>query len=113
MRTINPNDLAETKEALAWGMNNEGVSVVITRWPCALKKFSQADKDEFTQAFKKKCVVNTDKCIGCKACLKSGCPAMVFNKDVEGKASILSGSCLGCEVCMQICPVGAIEVEGE
>jgi indolepyruvate ferredoxin oxidoreductase alpha subunit len=112
VRTVDPNNLKETSDALDWGLQNEGVSVVITRWPCALKKFSAEDKEEFTGAFKKKCTVIADKCIGCRACLKSGCPALVFHKE-DKKTEILEPSCLGCEVCMQICPVDAIVVKGE
>ncbi|MEA5074166.1 MAG: indolepyruvate ferredoxin oxidoreductase subunit alpha [Eubacterium aggregans] len=112
VRSIDPNNLEETAAALDWGMNQDGVSVIITRWPCALKKFSQADQEEFTGAFTKTCVVDEDTCIGCRACLKSGCPALLFHKE-ERKCEIDQSMCLGCEVCMQICPVEAISVKGE
>ena len=50
-------------------------------------------------------IVDQDKCIGCKSCLKVGCPAlMVKNK----KAQINSNQCVGCTVCAQVCPKGAI-----
>ena len=110
VKTVNPNDLEATKEALEWGASLDEPSVVITRWPCALKRFSQADKEEFPAAFRKHCVVDTDKCVGCKKCLKSGCPALAFNSTVAGKSGILADMCLGCEVCLQICPMNAISV---
>ncbi|MGI6109438.1 MAG: indolepyruvate ferredoxin oxidoreductase subunit alpha [Eubacteriaceae bacterium] len=113
IRTIDPNDLEATKEALDWGTSLDEPSVIITRWPCALKRFSKEDKQEFPEAYKKHCVVNTDICVGCKKCLKSGCPALAFNSTVEGKSGILEDMCLGCEVCLQICPMNAISVAEE
>jgi len=113
VRTVDPNNLKEMKEAMEWGVNCEGPSVVITRWPCALKRLSQEDKDEFTDVFKSQYVVETEKCIGCKKCLNSGCPALEFGKAEARKMEILSDSCLGCGVCAQICPVDAIKVKGE
>ena len=113
VRTVDPNNLEETDAALDWGLSNDEASVIITRWPCALKRFSQADKEEFSEAFKRHCKVDTDLCIGCKKCLKSGCPALAFNSTVPKKSGILEESCLGCEVCLQICPKHAIYVEEE
>ena len=110
VRTVDPNNLEETDAALDWGLSNDEASVIITRWPCALKRFSQADKEEFPEAFKRHCKVDTDLCIGCKKCLKSGCPALAFNSTVPKKSGILEESCLGCEVCLQICPKHAIYV---
>ena len=43
IRTINPNNLSQVKETLDWAFNLEEPSVIITRWPCALKKFSPQD----------------------------------------------------------------------
>lgn len=41
---INPNDLTAVKNALDWALELEEPSVIITRWPCALKKFSPEGK---------------------------------------------------------------------
>ena len=46
-------------------------------------------------------------CIGCKMCLKSGCPALFLNRD-DKKAEIDPLQCVGCDVCQQICPKNAI-----
>ena len=85
-------------------------SVIITRWPCALKRFSQADIDEFGRVFTEKCVVDEEKCVGCKKCTKTGCPAISVDKEAK-KASIDRNQCLGCEVCLQVCPKNAIVKE--
>ncbi len=104
---INPNDLAAVKHALDWALSLDEPTVIITRWPCALKKFSPEDKEEFKGAFTEKFSVNRDKCIGCKACIRTGCPAISFDK--EAKKSIIDyNACVGCTVCSQVCPVKAI-----
>ncbi|MBP1927247.1 indolepyruvate ferredoxin oxidoreductase alpha subunit [Sedimentibacter acidaminivorans] len=105
--TINPNDLKAVKHALDWALSLDEPSVIITRWPCVLKKFSPEDKEEFSTAFKSKCIVDEEKCIGCKACIRTGCPAISFDK-ISKKSKIDQDSCVGCEVCLQVCPVKAI-----
>ena len=110
IRTINPNNLSQVKETLDWAFNLEEPSVIITRWPCALKKFSKQDIEEFNNPFTSKCSVNTDKCIGCKLCMKIGCPAISF-KSEEKLVCIDKNQCVGCEVCSQVCPKDAISKE--
>ncbi len=111
IKTVDPNDLKGVEQALEWGIQLGEPSVIITKWPCALKKFSVEDKEAFPDAFMEKCYVDTSICIGCKKCLKSGCPALAFSSVVEGKSNILKDTCLGCRVCLQICPVDAIKAE--
>ena len=110
---IDPNDLKAVDEAIdkCLAIKDEP-SVIITRWPCVLKKFSQADLDEFENLFATKNYVDHDKCIGCKACLGTGCPAMSFDKEAK-KVNIDSSSCVGCDVCAQVCPVNAISKEAK
>lgn len=112
IRTINPNNLSQVKETLDWAFNLEEPSVIITRWPCALKKFSKQDIEEFNNPFTSKCSVDTDKCIGCKLCMKTGCPAISF-KSEEKLVCIDKNQCVGCEVCSQVCPKDAISKEGK
>ena len=105
IRVINPNDLKAVNEALDWALASQEASVIITKYPCVLKKFSNLDKTQYPDAFKQKCTIDSDKCVGCKLCLKCGCPAIsVVNK----KATIDSTLCVGCTVCKQICPTKAI-----
>lgn len=110
LRVINPNDLKEVNDTLDWAFANEEASVIITRWPCALKKFSKKDIEEFNKPFTTKCEVVEDLCIGCKKCTKTGCPAISYNKETK-KAKIDRNQCLGCEVCAQVCPKEAIVKE--
>ena len=110
LRVINPNDLKEVNDTLDWAFANEEASVIITRWPCALKKFSKKDIEEFNKPFTTKCEVVEDLCIGCKKCTKTGCPAISYNKETK-KSKIDKNQCLGCEVCAQVCPKEAIVKE--
>ncbi|PKK40626.1 Indolepyruvate oxidoreductase subunit IorA [Clostridiaceae bacterium JG1575] len=110
--TINPNDLAAVKNAVKWAESLEAPSVIITRWPCVLKKLHEEDKAEFVNVFKEKCYVDQDTCIGCRACTRTGCPAIEF--DYEKKKSFINrNACVGCTVCLQVCPVKAIKKEGK
>lgn len=107
VRVVNPNDLKQVKETLDELLALDEASVLITRWPCALKRFSAEDKEEFADAFQDKYAVDEDTCIGCKLCMKAGCPALSFNNK-KMKAEISAIQCLGCNVCSQICPKNAI-----
>jgi indolepyruvate ferredoxin oxidoreductase, alpha subunit len=111
VRTVNPLKLAEVSEALDWALALDEPSVIITRWPCVLKKHSAQDNAEFGD-YKSTCAVSEEKCIGCQLCIKTGCPALRFDK-VAKKAKIDSGQCVGCEVCAQVCPKNAISKVGE
>lgn len=107
---INPNNLSEVDETLDKCLALTEPSVIITRWPCVLKKFSKEDKEEFEQLFVTKNKVDTEKCIGCKLCLKAGCPAMSYDRETK-KVSINKAQCVGCDVCTQVCPKNAIVKE--
>ena len=108
VKVVNPNNLQEVDDALDECLALDEPSVIITRWPCVLKKFSEADKSEFEKLFQTKNRVDEEKCVGCKACLKAGCPAMSYDKAAK-KVRINQASCVGCDVCTQVCPKDAIE----
>ena len=110
VRVVNPNKLDEVNDALDWALANDEASVIITRWPCALKKFSTEDIEEFNKPYTDKCKVVEDLCVGCKKCTKTGCPAISYNKEIK-KSSIDRNQCLGCGVCAQVCPKEAIVKE--
>ena len=112
IRKINPNELDSVKETINWALELEETSVIITNWPCVLKKrYKEEDYNMYENIWQTKDIVIEDKCTGCKACLRSGCPSLIFNPDTK-KTSIDQNSCVGCDVCLQICPFDAIVKEG-
>lgn len=104
---INPLHLNEVKDAIDDALKFDGPSVIITRWPCVLKKFSKQDLNEF-ELKKPQCMVIEDKCRGCRACVQTGCPAITFSRKTK-LAKIDENMCVGCTVCLQSCPFDAIE----
>ena len=94
---VDPQDLKAMEKAVEEAMASEVPAAIITRRPCVLIKRIKHDIGL--------CEVDAQKCIGCKMCLKVGCPAVMVN---EGKARIDAAQCIGCTVCAQVCPKGAI-----
>ena len=84
-------DKYKTEEELA----ADEPSVIISRRPCALLKQVK---------HKPSLAVDQNKCIGCKSCMRIGCPAISI---VEGKARVDFTQCVGCGVCEQLCGVNA------
>ena len=85
-----------TRKAIGEELEAEEPSLVISRRPCALLKTVKAQP-----ALR----VDEAKCVGCKACLTVGCPAISFK---DGKAVIDHVQCLGCGVCAYACRTGAL-----
>ena len=92
VRVVDPYNLAECDVAIKEELAVEEPSVIISRRPCALLKYVK---------HKPPLVVDKDKCIGCKSCMKIGCPAISM---VDGKAVVDQTQCVGCGVCSQLCP---------
>ena len=99
VRVADPFDLKGFEAAVKEELAADEPSVIIAQRPCALLKGVK---------YAGKCVVNTEKCRGCKMCMKLGCPAITFR---DGKAMIDGSQCNGCELCIGVCPFGAIEKE--
>lgn len=111
IKSVNPMNQDDMKSALDWAYGLNEPSVIISRYPCALKKYSKEDLEEFGP-IEGYCEVDQNICIGCKKCVSTGCPAIVFDKSVK-KSSINKVQCVGCELCLQVCPVKAIGKVGE
>ena len=97
VRVVDPYDLKQCDEAIQEELAAKEPSVIISRRPCALLK---------TVKHKAPLVVDQDKCVGCKACMKIGCPAISI---VDGKAKVDATQCVGCGVCQQLCKLGALK----
>ena len=100
---INPLDLTTTDQALSDALTKDEPTVIIAKWPCILKKFSDQDKEEFDLS-PKKCEIDQEKCKKCNACVKTGCPAISSGDTI----TINPDACTGCNICKQVCPFDAI-----
>lgn len=92
VRVVDPYDLKACDEAIAEELAAKEASVIISRRPCALLKKVK---------HRPPLVVDKEKCIGCKSCMRVGCPAISMK---DGKAVVDATQCVGCEVCSQLCP---------
>lgn len=98
VRVVDPYNLEECEKAIKEELAADEASVIISRRPCVLLKYVKA---------KAPVVVDKNKCVGCKMCMKLGCPAVSI--DTDGKAVIDHTLCVGCNVCTQLCKVGAMQ----
>jgi indolepyruvate ferredoxin oxidoreductase alpha subunit len=103
---VNPLDLEETGKALDAALAKSEPSVIITRYPCVLKRFTSEDKAEFDLS-PKTCIIDQNLCKKCKLCVKTGCPA-IYSGDI---VTINQEACTGCMICKQVCTFGAISMK--
>ena len=101
VRVVDPYDLAQCDAVLKEELAAEAPSVIISRRPCALLKYVK---------HRPPLKVDEDKCIGCKSCMRIGCPAIAIK---DGKAHIDNTLCVGCGVCSQLCRFGALQDAGK
>ena len=98
---MDPYDLKACDAAVKEELAAEEASVIISRRPCALLKYVK-----HAPPF----LVDAEKCRGCKACMKIGCPAVSIK---AGKAVIDQTQCVGCGLCKSLCAFDAIKEGGE
>ena len=97
VRVIDPYNLAECDAVIKEELAANEPSVIISRRPCALLKYVK---------HKAPLSVDESKCVGCKSCMKIGCPAISI---VDGKARVDNTLCVGCGVCEQLCKFDALQ----
>ncbi len=96
VRVVDPYDLEECDRVIKEELAVEAPSVIISRRPCALLKYVKHNGPI-------KC--DREKCVGCKSCMRIGCPAISMR---DGKVEIDETLCVGCGVCSQLCKLGAL-----
>ena len=101
VRVVDPYDLSQCESVIKEELAAPEASVVISRRPCALLKYVK---------HKAPLTVDTAKCVGCKACMKIGCPAISVR---DGKAGVDATLCVGCGVCQQLCKFDALQAPEE
>ena len=97
VKVVDPYNLKQCDEVLKEELKISEPSVIISRRPCALLKYVKHNPP---------LKVDENKCIGCKNCMKIGCPAISMK---NGKAFVDSTQCVGCNVCSQLCPKKAFQ----
>ncbi|HSN67345.1 MAG TPA: 4Fe-4S binding protein, partial [Fusibacter sp.] len=102
IKVVDQFNYKEAKATIDEEIGHEGLSIVITTRPCALR-FKIKSPNFY---------VDPKICIGCRTCVKTNCPP-IHMKAYEGidklKSSIDPSMCVGCSVCSQVCPVNAIK----
>lgn len=97
VRVMDPYDLKCVEETIKEELAAKEPSIIISRRPCVMIKGTVHNPP---------LVPKTEKCVGCKMCMKIGCPAISVR---DGKVSIDATLCIGCKVCSQMCKPGALE----
>lgn len=105
IKIIDPYDIALTRKTIREEMARPEVSVIITTRPCML--VPRDNQERRAPLF-----VDHDKCTGCQACLRLGCPAITWDAEKK-KSNIDKIICTGCKVCQQTCGFGAFQECGE
>ncbi len=110
IKTIDPFDMEETKQAFKDALAHDGFAVVIAKSPCAIlndraKRRSGIKMDQY--------YVDQDVCTRCKVCINTyGCPSFYLKKSEDGgkdRIFINPTLCDGCGGCPQVCPFDAIK----
>ncbi|MBQ1173153.1 MAG: indolepyruvate ferredoxin oxidoreductase subunit alpha [Lachnospiraceae bacterium] len=101
VRVVDPYDMAEVETVLLEELEADEPSIIISRRPCVMIKGT---------VHKPPIKVDKDKCVGCKACMKIGCPAISVR---NGKVEIDETLCIGCKVCSQMCKFKALPQNDE
>ncbi|MBQ7925578.1 MAG: indolepyruvate ferredoxin oxidoreductase subunit alpha [Lachnospiraceae bacterium] len=94
---VDPYDLAACEQVIKEELAVAEPSVIISRRPCALLKYVKHNAPL-------KC--DPEKCVGCKSCMRLGCPAISMK---DGKAVVDTTLCVGCGVCKQLCRLNALQ----
>ena len=117
-RKLNPWNLEETENVIKEELEKDEPSLVISEGPCVLLRRT-------IKKYNKPLSVDSTKCIGCKACVNLGCPAISYQlvegemamtadgKKRKGISHIEESLCPGCHLCYQVCKFGAIETQEE
>ncbi len=111
---VNPHDVVETRKILKQAVELDEPSVVISEAPCVLLPEMKERKpvSYFT---------NQENCVGCKSCIRLGCPAISWTSFKEGEAEkrgyrksqkgiskIDEILCNDCGQCASLCKFNAI-----
>jgi indolepyruvate ferredoxin oxidoreductase alpha subunit len=100
---VSAYDTVAVEKLLKQRLEEDKLTVIITRTPCKLINRAKRPQVEF----------NAGKCVKCYMCLNIGCPAL--SKGEDGLITIDKDVCVGCYVCTSSCKFDALKKpeEGE
>ena len=98
IRVVDPYDQAGTVAALREELAAPEPSLVISRAPCPLHTKKRLGPPR---------AIDPAKCVGCKSCLKCGCPALELD-GASKRPRVNATTCIGCGLCDQLCRFGAL-----
>ena len=94
---VDPYDLEACDRVIKEELAAEAPSVIISRRPCALLKYVKHNLP---------LKVEEKNCVGCKSCMRLGCPAI----SIKNKKAVIDNTlCVGCGVCQQLCKFDALQ----
>lgn len=96
VRVVDPYNLQECDTVLKEELEAEEPSIIISRRPCVMIMGT---------VHRPPLKPDVDKCVGCKACMQIGCPAISVR---DKKVVIDETLCIDCGVCSQMCKFGAL-----
>ncbi len=103
---VTAHDPRAVADALVRAFECNGPAMVISEAPCALQE--QRLRSKSGEARSGPLAVQSETCVGCRACVAEfGCSAIGWSAS-ERKACIDPARCVGCGDCASVCPVGAI-----
>ncbi len=105
VRIIDPYNISLTRKTIREEMARPEASVIISSRPCVLVPRDNLER-------RSPLYVDHDKCTGCQACLRLGCPAITWDSDKK-KSNIDKIICVGCKVCQQTCGFDAFQEYGD
>jgi indolepyruvate ferredoxin oxidoreductase alpha subunit len=94
---IDPYNFDELEAIIKKRVNEEALSVLITRFPCQIVERRRYEPPQF----------DAEKCKKCYRCLNIDCPALV--KSADGTIAINTVYCTGCSLCVATCKFGALK----
>lgn len=114
VKVVNPHDVKACRRAIEKALARDEASVVISRAPCVLlPEMKKAKPVPFH--------TELDRCAGCMACVRLGCPAISwspltppeavargYKEKQKGFALINEVQCNGCGQCQALCKFDAI-----
>lgn len=104
VQVVDPFDVKVTEKAFKRALEEDGVSVVISRHICRLLENREVQRELGSLPLY---AVDQELCTLCGHCIDAfGCPAFRLQRD--GRFIIEPAICTGCGVCVEICPPNAI-----